>query len=97
MAKKKSQAKRLPTVQSPDNLTTRADLLDDLRQLISDARQQAAQAVNSALTLTYWKVRIHLEILQQQRAEYASRLCRRCRHNWSSNLATDFKRKAFGE
>lgn len=74
MAKKKSQAKRLPTVQSPDNLTTRPDLLDDLRQLISDARQQAAQAVNSALTLTYWKVRIHLEILQQQRAGYGKQI-----------------------
>jgi predicted nuclease of restriction endonuclease-like (RecB) superfamily len=51
-------------------------LLSDIRQLIGDARQRVALAVNSELTQLYWQVgqRIHGEILQGQRAEYGKQL-----------------------
>lgn len=76
MAKKKSKSRNTPTVKTRPSLTTEAALLEDLRQLIADARRQTAQAVNTALTLTYWEIgqRIHLEILQQQRAEYGKQI-----------------------
>ena len=52
------------------------DLLRDVRALIEQGRSQAAAAVNSALTLTYWHVgkRINEELLQGQRAEYGKQV-----------------------
>lgn len=49
-----------------------AALLADLRQLIEDARQSLAVAVNSAQTALYWHVgrRISLELLAGGRASY---------------------------
>lgn len=47
-------------------------LLDEIRSLIIEARQQAAVAVNQALTLLYWRIgeRIHADVLQGERAGY---------------------------
>jgi predicted nuclease of restriction endonuclease-like (RecB) superfamily len=51
-------------------------LLNDLRTLIVDARQDVARSVNSALVLLYWKVgeRIRKDILKEKRAEYGERI-----------------------
>jgi len=51
-------------------------LLDDIRSLIENARQQAAQAVNSELTMLYWHIggRIRRDILGQARAEYGEQI-----------------------
>jgi predicted nuclease of restriction endonuclease-like (RecB) superfamily len=51
---------------------TNVPVLSDLRLLIDQAKNQVAQAANSALTLLYWKVgqRIRLEILKETRADY---------------------------
>ena len=68
MAKKKhTKAKNAPAVKAKQNLKADSALLDDLRQLIVDARQQTAQVVNTALTLTKWEVgdRIRREILNK--------------------------------
>lgn len=48
------------------------DLLRDLKSLIEQGRKQAFVAVNSALTVTYWRVgkRINEEVLHGERAEY---------------------------
>ncbi|NWO04995.1 MAG: DUF1016 domain-containing protein [Alteromonadaceae bacterium] len=73
-------------------------LLGELRQLIDSARQRAAVAVNSELTLLYWQVgkRINTDILQEQRAGYgehvmsrlASELTQAYGRGWSKrNLA----------
>ncbi|MBN8441070.1 MAG: DUF1016 family protein [Thauera sp.] len=53
-------------------LPASSGLLGEIRQLIHGARQRAASAVNSELTLLYWRVgqRIHSEILVGDRAEY---------------------------
>ncbi|MBI3268023.1 MAG: hypothetical protein HYZ53_03305 [Planctomycetes bacterium] len=51
-------------------------LLAEVRQLIVDARRQAGQVVNAALTLAYWQVgdRIRREILKDKRAVYGAEI-----------------------
>jgi hypothetical protein len=53
-----------------------AQVLSDLRQLIGDARQRVAQAVNGALTLTYWRIgkRLLAENLTEGRGEYGRQI-----------------------
>lgn len=47
-------------------------LLADVREMILQAREGVARAVDSGLTTLHWNVgrRIHLDILKQKRAEY---------------------------
>lgn len=47
-------------------------LLGDIRALIDTARQRAAVAVNSELSMLYWCIgqRIHTQLLSEQRAKY---------------------------
>jgi hypothetical protein len=49
-----------------------AQLLNDLKGLVERVRHQAASAVNSALTATFWQVgkQIHDEFLKGERQEY---------------------------
>ncbi len=54
--------------------TPRKELLAELRSLILEARQRAAQSVNAGLTLLYWNIgtRIRQDILKEKRAEYGA-------------------------
>ena len=47
-------------------------LLGDIRTLIAAARKRAASAVNSALSMLYWRIgqRIHTQVLEGRRADY---------------------------
>ncbi|MGE0315731.1 MAG: YhcG family protein [Lautropia sp.] len=47
-------------------------LLGDIRELIEAARKRAASAVNSELTMLYWRIgqRIHTQVLEGRRADY---------------------------
>lgn len=69
----KSGAKSL-TAAAPSNVP--AQLLRDLRALITEARQQVAQAVNSRLVLLYWEIgqRIRRDILNEKKPEYGKRI-----------------------
>ncbi|MFZ4727924.1 MAG: PDDEXK nuclease domain-containing protein [Pseudanabaena sp.] len=51
-------------------------LFSEIRQLIDAAKQRAAVAINSEITLLYWQVGEHIqtEILQGQRAEYGKQV-----------------------
>jgi len=51
-------------------------LLSEVRDLIFEARQRTAQAVNAGLTLLYWQVgdRIRREVLKEKRAEYGAEI-----------------------
>jgi len=51
-------------------------LIQDLRSLIIEARQDVAQQVNSALVLLYWRVgqRIRKDILKGKRADYGEQI-----------------------
>jgi len=75
---------------TPDN----AGLLGDLRTLIDQARQSAAQTVNSALTLLYWHIgrRINTEVLAGARAAYGEQVV----STVSRQLTLDYGR-SFGE
>ena len=67
-------ASRSKFVQPKGAVTT--PLLAELRSLIEQARQQVAQAANSALTLLYWQVgdRIRSEVLREGRAAYGKEI-----------------------
>jgi predicted nuclease of restriction endonuclease-like (RecB) superfamily len=69
-------------------------VLAEVRDLILDARQQAARMVNAGLTLLYWRVgdRIRREILEERRAEYGAEIVREL----AVRLETEFGR-GFGE
>jgi predicted nuclease of restriction endonuclease-like (RecB) superfamily len=51
-------------------------LLRDLRELITEARQEVARQVNSALVLLYWRIgqRIRQDFLKEKRAEYGQQI-----------------------
>lgn len=53
-----------------------APLVEDIRSLIDATRQRVATAVNAQLTLLYWQIgrRIHLHVVQQQRAAYGEEI-----------------------
>jgi predicted nuclease of restriction endonuclease-like (RecB) superfamily len=59
-----------------NDLPQNQPLFQEIRQLIDAAKQRAAVAINSEITLLYWQVgkRIQTEILQGQRAEYGKQI-----------------------
>ncbi len=52
------------------------ELFSEIRELIVESRNSVAQAVNSALTLLYWKIdeRINKEILRGEKADYGKQI-----------------------
>jgi predicted nuclease of restriction endonuclease-like (RecB) superfamily len=57
-------------------LTVGDALVQDIRGMIEKARVSVAAAVNSGLTMLYWRIgrRIHQEILQGERGEYGKQI-----------------------
>ena len=51
-------------------------LLDDLRRLIDETRQQVARTVNSAMAVLYWQIgkRVREDILHEKRADYGEEI-----------------------
>jgi hypothetical protein len=77
MAKRKQPGKQLsPVSKGQGKLPTPDQLLKDVRDLIRQAREEVAQAVNAALVLLYWQVgqRIRTDILKQMRAAYGEQI-----------------------
>lgn len=52
------------------------ELMSDLRQIILEAREQVARAVDSGLVLLYWSVgnRVRTDVLNEKRAEYGKEI-----------------------
>jgi predicted nuclease of restriction endonuclease-like (RecB) superfamily len=81
-------------------VTTSADiapkLLDDLRQMIEQARQSAAVAVNTGLTLMYWHVgqRISAEVLGGQRATYGEEIVATVSRQLTAEYGRSFSAKS---
>lgn len=71
------------------------DLLHDLTRLIDQGRSQAAAAVNSALTITYWQVgrRISDEILGGGRADYGKKVVIQVAEKLVANYGKSFEAK----
>ena len=89
MAQRKKPGNQfVPTARSSRNLVVPAPLLDDVRNLIRQAREATAQAVNSALVLLYWQIgqRIRVEVLKEKRAEYGEEIL----STLSKELTTEF-------
>jgi predicted nuclease of restriction endonuclease-like (RecB) superfamily len=65
-----------------------ASLLNDVRDLIQQARTATAQAVNAALVHLYWQIgqRIRVEVLREKRAEYGEEIL----PTLSAKLVQDF-------
>jgi predicted nuclease of restriction endonuclease-like (RecB) superfamily len=65
-----------PSLANKNNLPTSDYLVDELKQLINNARQVVSVTVNVQLTLLYWNIgnKINLEILKDQRAEYGKEI-----------------------
>ena len=72
-----------------------APLLADLRRLIDEARKEAAVAVNSGLTLMYWRIghRIGHEVLLGGRAEYGARIVSTASRQLSAEFGRSFSEK----
>ena len=78
------------TIQKNSNLMP---LVDDLRQIINQARNRVAVNVNAELTLMYWHIgeRINREVLGNERAEYGKRIVSAV----STQLQSEFGKKGF--
>lgn len=68
-------------------------LVDELRQIIDQARNRVAVNVNAELTLMYWHIgeRINREVLGHKRAEYGKRIVA----TLSQQLQLEFGSKGF--
>lgn len=66
------------------------DLLAEVREMILQARESVARAVDSGLTMLYWNVgwRIRQDILKEKRAEYGKKIV----HALSVQLVAEFGR-----
>ena len=62
-------------IQKIQQYNTRS-LIQDLRQIIEQARGQVAATANYELTMMYWHIgeRINREVLGHQRAEYGKQI-----------------------
>lgn len=58
------------------SLATAATLLGEIRALIEASQRRAVSAVNSELTVLFWRIgrRIHTEVLAGQRAGYGEEI-----------------------
>ena len=74
--------------QSPESLVA------ELRQLIQEARRQAAASVNAALTLLYWRVgdRIRRELVGSERAVYGEQIVATVSHQLVAEFGRGFER-----
>jgi len=70
-----------------------SSLFNDLCSIVNQARSNAAQTVNSQLTLMYWHIgeRINREILKEKRAEYGKQVV----ENISKQLQNEYGAKGF--
>ena len=73
-ARRKPLARAVPGAPAAPHTTDA--LLSDLREMILQARQAAAVAVNLSLTMLYWRVgrRIREDVLGAQRADYGEQI-----------------------
>lgn len=78
MSKKRTSRKQpVPAREDKQTLApVRAVLLRAVRELVRQARERTARAVNAALVLLYWQIgrRIRDDILKKKRADYGEQI-----------------------
>ena len=69
-------------------------LLNDIRQLINEARKRTAVAVNVSLTMLYWEIggRIRRDVLKEERAEYGKEIVNALSRQLSQEYGKGFSR-----
>jgi hypothetical protein len=95
MAKRKNASTALvPAARKSSSLAAPEPLLDDVRNLIRQAREVTAQAANSALVFLYWQIgqRIRTEVLKARRAGYGEEICSTLSNELASEFGTGFSR-----
>lgn len=85
-----------PTMTAVASSGDAAGLLADLRQLIEQARQAAAVAVNAGLTLMYWHIgqRIRTDVLGGQRAGYGEEIVATVSRQLTADYGRSFSAKS---
>jgi hypothetical protein len=85
----------LPLASTALNLPDTSSLLAELRQVIEDARQSAAVAVNASLTLMYWRIgqRVRSVVLQGERASYGEQIVATLSRQLSVEFGRSFSEK----
>ena len=75
MNAKSTKGNKPKAVEKPIEIMNRS-LLADVRQMILQAREGVARAIDSSLTLLHWNVgtRIRKDILKENRAEYGQEI-----------------------
>ena len=70
-------------------------LVDDLRQIINEARNRVAVNVNAELTLMYWHIgsASTVKCLEMNALNMENKLSRQCRDNCKKSLAQRVLRK----
>ena len=66
------KTRSLAKVKNSKPSVKKTNLLEDLRNMIDQAKRSVALVVNTHLTALNWQIghRIHTEILQEKRADY---------------------------
>lgn len=80
---------------APEVAQPSSALLAEVRDLVLEARQQTARAVNAGLTLLYWQVgdRIRREILRERRAEYGGEILQTLSAKLEAEFGRGFSRR----
>ena len=70
-------------------------LFSEIKNLITESKQQVATAVNASITILYWHVgkRINDEILKEQRAEYGKKIIETLSHQLSIEYGNGWSTK----
>ena len=78
-----------------DNVNSAEPLLQELRDLIVQARRQATAAVNVGLTLLYWRFgdRIRREVLRAERAGYGEQIVVTLSHELVAEFGRGYSEK----
>src|SRR3954470_1887845 len=95
MAKRTKTDKQIvPAPKTPSRRAAPDRLLDDVRDLIRQAGEATARAVNTAMVLLYWEVgrRIRTEVLKFKRATYGAEICSTLSNELVGEFGTGFSR-----
>jgi predicted nuclease of restriction endonuclease-like (RecB) superfamily len=93
-AKTTVEKKTAPAIDIPK--TAERPLLDDVRQIIMQARESVARAIDSSLTMLYWNVglRVRQDILKGKRADYGEKIVSALGRQLESEFGRGFSTKS---
>jgi hypothetical protein len=95
MAKrKKADTQLVPAAKAPSRPAVPGRLIDDVRDLIRQARTATARAVNAALVLLYWEIgqRIRTDILKEERAGYGEEIVSTLSNELTAEFGSGYSR-----